>query len=337
MAYAKLTTSRAYGGESGLEDGRLLVLLLLTRRRVLRAFLSTLVAVAALLIGGGPRSATAAERTFVLAPADLVAAPDAFGAKALARSGVLGKVVGLKRGAVRFGRGLCPSLLMDPTRRLTRVRVLGGPAAAPLVVGKSLAKDLGAALAAMNAASWLPPAAGRTRQASWVSEPPAVDVVGFTTAGFATGDQTGALGKADAENGVPGFRFAVDLAFDPNTGPVDLAVAVTSELPSKRVGKPGKRTECIMVVSMLPVDLQALRDLVDATPLDSVTRNRLTYILDRAQGFLDGGRPEGPSRAARNVRTFALEVAQRSETEIPPAFAEAMITRANAAAEALSF
>ncbi|MCC6847475.1 MAG: hypothetical protein IT294_03155 [Deltaproteobacteria bacterium] len=329
---------------------------------MLRDLPRIVLAVCALVIGADCGAARAAERTFVLAPADLVSAPDLFGAKALARSGVLGKAVGVKRGAVRFGRGLCPSLLADPTRKLTRVRVLGGPIAAPLVVGKSLAKDLGAALAAMNAASWLPPASSATRKtcrggtkdgiachlpgeclgggacsSDWIAEPPTATAIGFTTAGFATGDQVGALGRAEAANGVPGFRFAVDLAVDPKTGPVDLAVAVTSELPSKRIGKPGKRTECIMVASMLPVDLQALRDLVDATPLDAVTRNRLRYLLDRAQGFLDGGRPEGPSRAARNVRTFALEVAQRSETEIAPAFAEAMITRANATAEALSF
>jgi hypothetical protein len=109
---------------------------------------------------------------------------------------------------------------------------------------------------------------------------------------------------------------------------------VTTELPPKKVGKPGKRTECILVASLFPVDILALRDLVAAAPLTTVTRNRLNAILDTAQRFLDNDRPK---RAARNVRTFALEVAQRSETEIPPAFAEPMITRANAAAEALSF
>jgi hypothetical protein len=73
---------------------------------------------------------------------------------------------------------------------------------------------------------------------------------------------------------------------------------------------------------------------VNAAPLTSVTRHRLNFILDTADMFLERGHPD---RAARNVRTFALEVAQRTETEIPPAFAEAMINRANATAEALSF
>jgi hypothetical protein len=276
----------------------------------------------------------AAERTFVLAPADLVLAPDLFGAKALSRSATLGGAVGLKRGALRFAKGICPSLLADPTRRLTRVRVLGGPAGAPLVVGRSLATGLTNALTLMNAATWFPPAGGQTRQANWVSEPPVADAVGFTTAGFALGDQTGALGKSEAGSRVPGFRVVVNLATDPGIGPAELAVAVTTELPATRLGKPGKRTECILVVSLLPVDLQALRDLMNAAPLTSVTRHYLTAILDPAQTFLDRGKL---ARAARGARSFALAVAQRSATEIPPVFAEPMITRANAAAEALSF
>src|SRR5215203_301379 len=110
-------------------------------------------------------SANAAERTFVLAPFDLVSAPDLFGAKALSRSAILGRVVGLKRGAIRFGKGVCPSLLTDPTRRITRVRLLGGPVGAPLVVGRSLATGLTSALTLMNATTWFAPASGTTRQA----------------------------------------------------------------------------------------------------------------------------------------------------------------------------
>ena len=66
--------------------------------------------------------------------------------------------------------------------------------------------------------------------------------------------------------------------------------------------------------------------------VSDVTAHRLQFILDTAQTVLDRG---APARAARNIRTLALEVAQRSETEIPPAFAEAMLNRANLAAEAL--
>jgi hypothetical protein len=188
----------------------------------------------------------------------------------------------------------------------------------------------------MNAATWLPPANGKTRQEHWIAEAPIAGAVGFTTLGFAGGDQTGALGKGDAANRVPGFRVDVDLAAELGVGPAELAVAITAELPATKLGKPGKRTECILVVSVLPVDIQAVRDLVNAATsvLTSVTGNGLIGILDTAQSFLDRGKRD---RAARNLRTFALEIAQRSATEIPPAFAESMITRANAAAEALSF
>lgn len=314
---------------------RVLVLLLLILRPVspplVRGFLTLW---AFVFVCGGSLPAAAAERTFVLAPADLVSAPDLFGAKALSRSAVLGKAIGLRRGALRFAKGVCPSLLADPTRKITRVRILRGPTGAPLVVGKSLASGLTAALTAMNASTWLspPPPTGSTYQPSWIAEPVLTDAMGFVTAGFAVGDQTGALGKGDAENRVPGFRMKMDPGTDPGLGTIELAIAITTELPPKRAGKPGKRTECIMVASVAPVDLEALRDLVDAAPLGSVTRNRLRFILSTAQTFLDRGKPD---RAARNVRTFALEVAQRSKGEIAPAFTEPMITRANAAAEAL--
>lgn len=312
------------------------VLLLLIRPRVLRALRYHLLACALLTVGSfGPAPAEAAQRTFALSPADLVAASDLFGAKALARSAVLGKAVGLRRGAVRFAKSTCPSLLPDPTRKLTRVRVLGGPMNAPLVVGRSLASGLTTALTQMNAATWLPPASGKTRQSHWSAEPPATDVVGFATDGFAGGDLTGSLGGVDAGNRVPGFVVAVNLAGpDPGVGPAEIAMQLTTELPPKRLGKPGKRTECIAVAALLPADIPALRALVDAAGLTDVTTHRLQFILDTAQTFLDRGAPD---RAARQIRSFALEVAQRTESEIPPPSAEAIINRANLAAEALGF
>jgi hypothetical protein len=335
MRYVKSVISKSYGAFMSEIVARSLVLLLLILRPVplplVRRFLTLS---AFLFVCGGSLPAVAAERTFVLAPAELVTAPDLFGAKALSRSAQLGKAVGLRRGAIRFAKSVCPSLLVDPNRKITRVRVLGGPTGAPLVVGRSLATGLTAALTAMNASTWFPPATATARQISWVVEPPVADVIGFATAGFALGNQTGALGMGDAATRIPGFRFTIDLPNDPGTGTVEIALALTTELPATRVGKPGKRTECIMVASFAPVDVEALRDLVNATPLGNVTRNRLLFILQRVQGFLDDGHAD---RAARNMRTFALEVAQRSDTEIQPAFAEAMINRANAAAEALSF
>ncbi len=323
---------RSAGGSAS----RFLVLLLLIRRRVLRPLLYHLLACALLIVGPfGTASAEATPRTFALSPAELVAASDLFGAKALSRSGALGKAVGLRRGAVRFARSTCPSLLPDPTRKLTRVRVLGGPMGAPLVVGRSLASGLTAALTQMNAATWLPPASGKTRQSHWRVEAPATDVVGFATDGFAAGDLTGSLGSPDGDTRVPGFVVTVNLAAaDPGTGPVEIAMQLTTELPPKRLGKPGKRTECIVVAGLLPADIPALRALVNAAGLTDVTTHRLQFILDTAEQFLDRGAPD---RAARQIRSFALEVAQRTETEIPPASAEAIINRANLAAEALGF
>jgi hypothetical protein len=312
-----------------------MVLLLLFRRRVLRPLLPGLLAIVFSIVGSvAAAPADAAQRTFVLTPADVVVASDLFGAKALSRSAALGKMVGLRRGALRFAKGTCPSLLADPTRKITRIRVLGGPAGAPLVVGKTLAAGLSFALDQMGAASWFPPTSSKTRQAHWIAEPAAADVVGFSTGGFAVGDLTGALGASEAANRVPGFRFSVDLSgASPGTGSVEIAIALTSELPTKKLGRPGKRTECILVATLVPADLQAVRDLLAATPgLTDVTRHRLVFILDTAQDFLDRGVRD---RGARNIRTFALEVAQRSEVEIVPGSAEALINRANLAVEAL--
>jgi hypothetical protein len=337
----KLVISMDYLLISGVLGGFQMVLLLLLRGRVLRPLSFAFLAVACLsMVAVGAGSAGAAQRTFVLTPADLVAAADLFGAKALSRSASLKKsTVGLKRGALRFAKGVCPSLLADPTRKLTRIRILGGPLGAPLVVGRSLATGLTTALTAMNAASWLPPASGFTNQPHWVTEPFTADVIAFSTAGFAVGNQIGALGQGDAANRVPGFRFTVDLANALGTGPAEIAIALTTELPPTKIGKPGKRTECILVASLLPVDIQALRDLVTPAPLTNVTKNRLNFILNNAQTFLDRGAPD---RAARNARTFTLEVAQRTkatqpatESPIASAFAEPMINRGNATSEAL--
>lgn len=312
-----------------------MVLLLLFRSRVPRLLSLRFLALTLVIVGSSAVSVRAAERTFVLTPADLVTATELFGAEALSRSGALEKkTVGLKSGALRFAKSVCPSLLIDPTRRLTRIRILAGPDSAPLVVGKKLAPGLATALWQMGASTWLVPATGKTRQAQWVAEGAVAGVIGFSTTGFATGDLAGALGQGDAQNRSPGFRITVDVPGNPGVEAVQFALVLTSELPSKRVGKPGKRTECVLVAPLFPVDITVLRDLVTATPLSTVTRHRLNFMLDTMQNFLDRG---SFSRAARNARTFALEVAQRSDTEISPAFAEPMINRANAAAEALSF
>jgi hypothetical protein len=63
--------------------------------------------------------------------------------------------------------------------------------------------------------------------------------------------------------------------------------------------------------SLAPADIGA-PSLVNAAPLTSVTRHRLNFILDTADMFLERGKPD---RAARGVRTFALEVAQHRDRD----------------------
>jgi hypothetical protein len=52
------------------------------------------------------------------------------------------------------------------------------------------------ALTLMNAATWLPPATGATRQPQWVAEAPATDVIGFATSGSPS-----AIRRARSEGG----------------------------------------------------------------------------------------------------------------------------------------
>src|SRR3982751_707813 len=158
MAFAKSMIPNFYGSKSRLPWVPPVVLLLLPRRRVPRFISFTFLVLGLSTVGGlggfGGVPADAAQRTLVLAPADLVAAPEIFGASALSRSATLGKAIGLKQGSMRFAKGVCPSLLPDPNRRITRVRLLAGAAAAPVVVGKTLGKGLTAALVVMDPASW---------------------------------------------------------------------------------------------------------------------------------------------------------------------------------------
>ena len=62
-----------------------------------------------------------------------------------------------------------------------------------------------------------------------------------------------ALGKEHAGTPALGFSMNVNLPTDPGVGTAELALAVTTELPPKKLGKPGKRTECILVASLPPV------------------------------------------------------------------------------------
>lgn len=275
----------------------------------------------------------AAERTFAFSPADLARMVDEFNATAIARSDTLRSKVKIHGSDVRFFGRSCPTLTADGGRAASRVRVLDGASRAAALASRVPNFALGAALQAMGAASWSPPGIARTRQASWVVDAPGpTGTVGFATAGFAAGDPTGKLGGATATDSTPTFVVGVDVT-NGATEPAALVVALTTELPPTRPGKMPKRAECFLVGRAHPTDVQALVDLVTAATLSTDTRNRLNNILGDALDWVANGKPP---RAARAVKRFALEVASRSGSEIPPGDAEAMVTRALEVSDALA-
>lgn len=291
--------------------------------------------VAALLLCSTSVSpAAAGQRTFILAPADVLTMVDDFNATVLARSASLGRAVAIRRGALSLAGKSCPSLAADPKRMVTRFRVLDGGARAALVGGgRRPNRALGDALTALGADLWLPPAAGRTRQASWVAEPAVEGMTGFATRGFARGDETGALTFATgADAAAASFVVGVTLADAPVTEPTNLVVGVTTEVPPTRPGRRPTQTECFLLAPMYTADVQALVDLVAATPLPDTVRGRLNTSLRYAAHWLARDQPQ---RAARNVKRFAYDVASRSGNQVSVDAAEVLLMRAVRVFEAL--
>lgn len=291
------------------------------------------VSVALAIALAGASAAAAAERTFTFAPAGLVGVVDDFNATLLAHSDSLGRALSVRSGVVKLaGRG-CPSLAVDPLRRLTRVRVLDSAARAALLAGRRTPNTpLATALTTMGAAAWRPPASGRVGRPSWIVEPALLaGVLGFSTIGYPNGEGAGAVNLAARTDTKASLRVDVDLA--PGTpDPADLVLAITTELPPRRLDGRWKRTECYVLAACEAADVQALVDLVAAAPLADVTRNRLNNILADAVYWTA---QQDSARAARNVKIFATEVASRSASEIPPDAAEAMTTRALSVIDAL--
>jgi hypothetical protein len=272
----------------------------------------------------------AAERTFVLSPADLARMMNEFSAAALGKSGSLGRQVGVHGNAIRFFGRICQPLTGGYAA--SRVRVLDGAGRAALLAGPRPNLALGSALQSMGADAWGPPATARTHQPSWVSEAAGPGTVGFAIAGFATGDPTGTLGAAAVGNAAPSFLVGVDLTPDFATKPAALVLALTTELPPSRPGRMPKRSECFLIGSAYPADVQALAELLAATTLPAATRTRLENIVEDAIVWL---RKEQPQRAARAAKRFALAVASRSGSEIPGDAAEQMVMRALLVSDAL--
>jgi hypothetical protein len=288
-----------------------------------------LLAVTLLLSAAGISSAAVERRTFIFTPSDVLAAVDQFNATVLAHSASLGRAVKIRRGAVVLAGKSCPSLATDPARRVTRFRVLDGATRAALLGGKKTRVNyaLGDALATLGADFWRPPAAGQTRQMTWAPEPAANGVTGF-----ASGDESGALTFENRSDTAASFLVNLTLADAPVTGPTNLVMAVTTEMPPTRPGRRPKQTECFLIAPAYTADLQALVDLVTATPLPDGVRARLNTSLRYATSWLARGAPQ---RAARNVKRFAYDVARRAGKEVEIDAAEMLLTRAIMVIEAL--
>ncbi|HEY2387754.1 MAG TPA: hypothetical protein VGK30_12395 [Candidatus Binatia bacterium] len=283
----------------------------------------------------GATAAGADERTFAFSPADLARMVSEFNAQAIAASATpaLKNKIKIHGSDVRFFGKACPTLTADGGPAASRVRVLDGASRAAQLFSRSPNLALGAALQSMGAASWTPPADAHTMQPSWMVDAAApTGMVAFSTAGFATGNPAGKIGGANAADKTPTFNLNVDVT-NGSTEPASLVLALTTELPPSRPGRMPKRSECILLGHAYPTDVQALVDLVAAADISSDLRSRLNNILGDALDWLASGKP---ARAGRSAKRFALEVASRSGSEIPPDAAEEMVTRALQVSDALS-
>lgn len=275
--------------------------------------------------------AAAVERTFVFSPADLVAIVDAFNGDVLAHSASFGGQVRIGPNGVRFfGRG-CASL-HDGVSGISRVRILDGAGRAAQLASRRPNLQLGLALQSMGAKVWASPATARTVRASWVSDPSTTGAVGFVTTGFANRDASAAIRESASSDIVPAFLAQVDLLSEVGTGPVSLAVALTTDTPPARFGGRLKRSECFAVVSTYPADVKALRDLLAATSMPDATRVRLSGLLDDAVSYVAAN--DG-KRAARTAKRFAQLVAENVGSGIAADDAEPMITRGLLVSDAL--
>ena len=304
------------------------VVLVLLSSTLMRAALTF----ALVVLCAAPAAAT--ERTFVFAPADLARLVTQFNSTVVANSASFSRQVSIHGNLVRFFGRSCQVVGSDPGYAASRLRVLDGPARAAILSGRRPDVALGSALQTLGADAWGPPATARTRQASWVADSAVAGAIGFTTAGFTSGDPTGAIGAAAIADTRPSFLVDVDLTSDITLEPAALVLALTTELPPSRPGRMPKRGECFIVASVDPVDVQALIDLLAVTPLADATRIKLEGILDDALSWIGKNRPQ---RAARVANRFALEVASRSGAEIPGDAAEKLVTRALQVTDALGF
>ena len=295
---------------------------------VLRPRYALLLAVLPMVLRVGP--VTAGERTFLFTGADVVRMIDEFNADALAHSASLDGAVKLRQGAVAIAGKTCPSLALHIERRATRLRVLDGPERAAVLAARRPNAKLGAVLAEMGGATWSPPGSGRTRRSSWSTQSMPIGTTAFASDGFATG--IGGLAANDVDGS---FAVGLELAAqaDP-TAASELVLAVTTELPRRTLKSKPKRNECYLVAPAHASDIQALEDLLASTSIPEPSATSLATLLVRAESWLDKNRPD---RAALLVHRFSVRVAKLSASDLPADAAEALLTTALKAAEALSF
>lgn len=278
--------------------------------------------------------AGATERTFLFSPADLAVVIDEFNAHLIEHSASFGKTLSVKNGIVKLAKNGCPTLAGDPQRRLTRVRVLDSAERAGVLAGKRTANlVLGTALANMGAMTWSSPSTGRVGRPTWLIEAATPGILGFATVGYANGTGTGAVDSASRNDTKASLLVRVDMPpFAPDS--TDLVLAVTTELPPRRPGGVWKRSECYVLARRESADVKVLVDLVAAAELADITRNRLNNIL---ADVLTWAAQQDWDRAARNLRIFSIEVANRSGGEIPIDTADELLARTLTVSEALGF
>ncbi len=274
-----------------------------------------------------PAPATAAQRTFVFSPADVVQIVDGFNGEVLGHAPSFSRRISIHGGALRFFGRSCPSL-SSGGYTISRIRVLDGAARAAQLAGRPANFALGSALQSMGGAAWGRPAFANALQPRWVVDTSVQGTIAFSTAGFATGDPNGAIGASAVADMTPSFLFSVDLFSTVTDGPVSLVLALTADAPRPRPGRMPRRTECFLVASLYPADLRALSDLVAETPMPDTTRSRLTGLLDDVHRASIASQPNV-------VRRFAYTVAHRIGTEIPADAGEKMIARAFMVIDAL--
>lgn len=304
------------------------------RKRSLPAerFVNALVFLAgtAWLVGWGTRG-DAAERTFLLAPGEVVSAVDSFNGRLLTSSAALPKRVKISKGATVFDRVKCPSLSTAPGRLVSRISVLdSAERAAAMADTRKPREALSAILNLLGADSWaLPAVKFSSNVPGWTAAPltEGPPLVVFQASGARAGDSL-------AFARLPGhFRFVLELSQTKAgaQGEFSLVMGVTSQSLGERRRRP-KMVECFFLVSLVPADMEELGRRLAEAPLPARARTRLQELFDRTNERLAAGKVAG---AKESLATFAGEVGSRMNTQMDPQTIRGLMEQALRVMEAL--